>query len=171
MKAERYDREHKKDDQATHTANNFLDIYRQITRQSLGAQSAHEEMGSLRGQQQLSAYEMLTQPIPIPYSLAGTKSANTETFREVTCDYNDTKEGTIGKYEWEEIPISEYSSLPPKGVLEELNKQRKLNCFDYFTIASVNAVKDPLLLGRLNGSADRYFLAQWGEDISLDDVI
>jgi len=27
------------------------------------------------------------------------------------------------------------------------------------------------LLGRINGSSDRYFLAQWGKDVKLDDII
>ncbi len=100
---------------------------------------------------------------------------NTEampTFVEKTCDYDLTKEGTIGKFEWTEVPVEEYEGLPPKRVLETFKKHKERKVFDYFTIASVEGIKDPLLLGRLNGErSKRWFIAQWGIDVSLDDLI
>ena len=88
-----------------------------------------------------------------------------------TCDYYSREEGTIGKFVWKECPIEEYESIPPKEVLTKLRTHKDRLLFDYFTIASVENVKDPLLFGRINESRDRYFISQWGEDIKLDDLI
>lgn len=77
----------------------------------------------------------------------------------------------IGKFVWQETKINEYAGIPPKQVLDKLQETQEKKIFDYFTIATVNEVKDPLLLGRLSNHADRYFLAQWGNDVSLDEVI
>jgi len=86
-----------------------------------------------------------------------------------TCDY--TTGGEIGQFLWKETPLSEYKALPPKDVLETLKIHKDRNLFDYFTIASVEHIKDPLLFGRIKNSTDRYFVAQWGEDIALEDVL
>lgn len=80
-------------------------------------------------------------------------------------------DGTIGKFIWEEVRIEDYAEMPPPQVLEALRAHQDRKIFDYFTIAKVNAVKDPLLLGRLKGCKDRFFIAQWGEDVALDDLI
>lgn len=77
----------------------------------------------------------------------------------------------IGAFVWKEVNIRDYKSVPPAKALQALKDARKKEIFDEFTIASVSKVPDPLLLGRLNGSEDRYFLAQWGDDIALDDII
>lgn len=76
---------------------------------------------------------------------------------------------TIGQYCWTETKIEDYKGIPPEFVLEKI-EQYKQN-FDYMTIAEVNAIKDPLLLGRVNDCTDRFFLKQWGEDVKLDDII
>lgn len=73
---------------------------------------------------------------------------------------------------WKEVPVSEYKAVPPKDVLLKLAEHRARGCFDGFTIASVEKIKDPLLLGRVDGVSDRrFYVAQWGEDVALDDVI
>lgn len=88
-----------------------------------------------------------------------------------TCDYKSNKTGTIGKFVWEECPIEEYEGIPPKEVLDKLRIHKEKELFDYFTIASVKNIKDPLLFGRINNNDNRYFIAQWGSDILLDDLI
>mgnify|MGYP001570389797 CR=1 FL=1 len=88
-----------------------------------------------------------------------------------TCDYSSRKKGTIGKFVWKECPIEEYESIPPKEVLTKLRMHKNRLLFDYFTIASVENIKDPLLFGRITETEDRYFIAQWGEDIKLDDLV
>lgn len=88
-----------------------------------------------------------------------------------TVHYTSGDKGTIGKFEWEEKPIKEIEELPPNDVLIKLAEHKQRNVFDYFTIAKVKNMYDPLLFGRIEGSTDRYFIAQWGDDINLDDVI
>ena len=88
-----------------------------------------------------------------------------------TCDYLSNDPGSIGSYRWNEVKISEYLGIPPASALKALRVAQEKEIFDYYTIASVSAVKDPLLLGRIEGVEDRFYLAQWGDDVSLDDVI
>lgn len=89
--------------------------------------------------------------------------------RKYTFDYLETK--GIGKYEWDEEKVSEYKGIPPLDVLKTMDHHFKRQCFDEFTVATVKSIPDPLLIGRINGSKIRYFIAQWGNDILLDDLI
>lgn len=86
-----------------------------------------------------------------------------------TCHFY--KNEGIGKFVWTETPIVDYEGIPPRHALEALKAAQEKAVFDYFTIASVNAVQDPLLLGRINGESDRFFIAQWDTDVCLDDLI
>ena len=88
-----------------------------------------------------------------------------------TCDFFSSEEGKIGQFSWREVPLSEYRTLPPQDVLETLKIHQDRKVFDYFAIASVEQIKDPLLLGHVIGSSDRWFIKQWGEDIALEDVL
>jgi hypothetical protein len=99
------------------------------------------------------------------------KYRSPEHFEAATEDHSTTREGTIGKFRWTESPVEQYAGIPPLNVLHKFKDEKAKNVFDYFTIASVNAVRDPLLLGRIEDSSNRYFIAQWGDDVSLDDVI
>lgn len=77
----------------------------------------------------------------------------------------------VGKFEWSETPIDKYEGIPPEGVLKRFAEVKETKVFDRYSVATVKAVKDPLLLGHIDGSEDRYFIAQWGDDVKLDDVI
>lgn len=75
---------------------------------------------------------------------------------------------------WVEMPIGLYPEVPPDEVLERAESFKGV--FDYLTVGKVETmecepVKDPLLLGRLNGSEDRFFLAQWGDDLHVEDIL
>lgn len=77
------------------------------------------------------------------------------------------------EYCWNEVSIKEYAGCPPDAVLESLKLHKERGIFDEFTVATVSMreVKDPLLLGVVHGIKERAFLAQWGDDVSLDDII
>lgn len=94
-----------------------------------------------------------------------------ETLVAPTRDAMSSAPGTIGKFKWEETPVAKYDGIPPAHALEALKRTQDKGIFEYFTIATVKGVRDPLLLGRLDGVEDRFFLAQWGDDVALDDVI
>lgn len=76
-----------------------------------------------------------------------------------------------GQFAWDEVRVVSYKGIPPLSVLKTMKTHKARGIFDYFTIATVNEIKDPLLLGRINNHADRYFISQWGDDVSLDDLI
>jgi len=94
-----------------------------------------------------------------------------ERFFERTQDFHSVEDGKIGQYLWVETPVENYLSIPPKEVLNDMRVHKARNLFDYFTIASVEHIKDPLLLGRIEGTTDRYFIVQWGADIHVEDVL
>lgn|SRR3990167_8004891 len=96
-------------------------------------------------------------------------AADMHSISRETCD-RMRSEG-IGQYIWKENRLADYKDIPPRKVLDVLKSVLSLQIFDYFTIAEVNEVKDPLLLGRLTDCKDRYYLAQWGDDVTLDDLI
>lgn len=91
---------------------------------------------------------------------------------EKTCDYDKFDSETIGRFEWKEERVEDYEGLPPAPVIKTFKEHKARKVFDYFTIASVNSVPDPLLLGRIDGDDDnRWFIANWGTDVCLDDLI
>uniref|UniRef100_A0A6M3JBI7 Uncharacterized protein n=1 Tax=viral metagenome TaxID=1070528 RepID=A0A6M3JBI7_9ZZZZ len=80
---------------------------------------------------------------------------------------------------WKENLIKEEKELPPRFVLDRIKEAKDIKRFDYLTIARVFSetkkqkakLPDPFLLGRIKGCSDRFFLAQWDDDIYLDDII
>ena len=70
------------------------------------------------------------------------------------------------------VEMKDFDRLPPDEVLGELQKTRKVNCFDTFHIAYIRAVKDPILFGKINGFNELYFfISQWGDDVKIEDII
>lgn len=71
-------------------------------------------------------------------------------------------------------PIHNYENLPPAEALEKLREAKTLGCFDTFeiaTIESVEIVPDPILFGRITGSENRYFIAQWDDDVKIEEIL
>jgi hypothetical protein len=71
-------------------------------------------------------------------------------------------------------PIDEYSEIPPDSVLASLENAVNRNCFDSFEIAhivDVVKVPDPILFARINGCTDRFFIDQWDDDVSIEDIL
>ena len=113
----------------------------------------------------LSQYDDYIQAPPDPAHWAGgTMEAN-------TVDSRSTAPGTIGKFRWVEVPLSQYAGIPPEPVLARLAEEKVKGIFQEYHVASVENIHDPLLLGIVKGCADRWYLSQWGNDVSLDDVI
>jgi hypothetical protein len=64
-------------------------------------------------------------------------------------------------YDWVETPIETYLYIPTAEVLSSLEKAQSRNIFDYFTVATIEKSKDPILLGRIEGSEKRFFIGLW----------
>lgn len=62
-------------------------------------------------------------------------------------------------------------SLPPVEVLGKMAEAKKEGLFDSFGIIHVCKVQDPILVGQIKGSSDMYFIAEWGDDISLAEML
>lgn len=69
------------------------------------------------------------------------------------------------------VPIGDYKTVPPDDVLQKLEVAQERKCFDKYEVAYIKNVKDPLLFGLVNGTANRFFIAQWDTDISIDDLL
>lgn len=67
--------------------------------------------------------------------------------------------------------ISTYSDIPPAEVLERLIEAKKIGCFDSYEIAHIIEVKDPILFGRIKDCSDRFFIAQWDDDVKIEDIL
>lgn len=87
-------------------------------------------------------------------------------------------------------PLSQYPEVPPPEVLDALEKAINLKCFDYFEIATLvhandhqqarlarwrdamkELAKDPILFGRIKESENLYYIAQWDDDIRIEDIL
>lgn len=79
------------------------------------------------------------------------------------------------QFVWREVEVSQYEAIPPAEVTAALKKVKDLGLFDYYTVAKVDfekaQLKDPLLLGRIEGSDQRYFIAQWDNDVDIRDLL
>lgn len=69
--------------------------------------------------------------------------------------------------------IKLWDKIPPVEALEKLAEAQKLGCFDSFEIADIENVvvqKDPILFGRIEGCKDRFFIAQWDDDVTFEQI-
>lgn len=67
--------------------------------------------------------------------------------------------------------LEKFDKIMPDNVLDELEKAKDRKLFDEFVVLSVEKVKDPLLLGQINGCKDYFLLAEWGDDITFDELV
>lgn len=73
-----------------------------------------------------------------------------------------------------DIPLDHYPEVPPDFVLDKIERALDIGCFDHLEVTKVDwikEVKDPIVFGRINGSSDRFFIAQWDDDIKVEDLL
>ncbi len=83
----------------------------------------------------------------------------------------DNKDSSNSYLQLKFINIKEYENVPPEEVLTALGKAKKDNCFDYFEIAVIEKIKDPILFGRITNNPDRFYIAAWDDDVSLEFLL
>jgi hypothetical protein len=87
--------------------------------------------------------------------------------------HTDLKRG----YEYKTLsftPLESYDAAPPESVLDALETAIGRNCFDSFEVAHIITVvktPDPILFGRINACPDRFYISQWDNDVSIDDLL
>jgi len=59
----------------------------------------------------------------------------------------------------------------PDGVLDELDVAKERQVFNKTHVLWVEKIKDPLLLGSIDGCKDFFLIAQWGDDVRFEDMV
>ncbi len=67
--------------------------------------------------------------------------------------------------------VEQYPEVPPADVLDKMDAAVERKCFDSFEVAHIVNVKDPILFGRIIGCSDRFYIAQWDDDIKIEDIL
>ena len=55
-----------------------------------------------------------------------------------------------------------------------MSEAKARGIFDTFEVAQIDSVveyKDPIVFGRIEGCGDRFFVAEWADDVSITDLI
>jgi hypothetical protein len=72
------------------------------------------------------------------------------------------------------VGLADYPNVPPADVLAKLKEATESKLFDRFEVASIDwvvPVPDPILFGRIDGCPDSFFIAQWGEDVKVEELL
>ena len=115
-----------------------------------------------------------------------TKQAAAEKMRQAYAQYLFVPEATIQKFR-ERLAkdtgrqsdlvftaLADYPEVPPTEALDALEAAQLIGCFDTFEVASIQAVvkvPDPILFGRVTGCNDRFFIAQWDDDVTVEQLL
>lgn len=67
--------------------------------------------------------------------------------------------------------IEQYKNVPPADVLNALEAAQGHKCFDKYEVAFIRQVEDPILFGLINGCGDLFYLAQWDNDVKIEDIL
>lgn len=66
---------------------------------------------------------------------------------------------------------AEAEELMPEFVLDKLEEAQERQVFDEFAVLWVERVKDPLLLGKVDGCQDYFFICEWDDDVKFADFV
>jgi len=70
--------------------------------------------------------------------------------------------------------LADYPKVPPPEVLGKLKESKATGVFDSYEVADVESVEereDPIIFGRINGCPDRFFIAQWDNDLKFEQMV
>lgn len=70
--------------------------------------------------------------------------------------------------------IGDYGKIPPVAALTRLREAVHDNVFDFFEVADIQSVKevpDPIIFGRIEGCTDRFYVAQWDDDVTIEEIV
>jgi len=63
------------------------------------------------------------------------------------------------------------TSTIPDFVLDKLEEAQHQKVFDEFRVLWVEKVKDPLLLGVINGYENYFLITEWSDDVNFDQIM
>lgn len=75
--------------------------------------------------------------------------------------------------------VKDYPNVPPQDVLVEVEKAISRGCFDGFEVMGIEEVTEvtrlpmpePVVFGRVKGCTDRFYVAQWDDDVKFEDIV
>jgi hypothetical protein len=70
--------------------------------------------------------------------------------------------------------LESYPNVPPGDVLEKIRSAKELKCFDRFevlTLETREVVPDPVVFGIIDGCDNKYFVAQWDDDVKIEQIL
>lgn len=84
-----------------------------------------------------------------------------------------------GRMSWKElafVAVERYPNLPPLEVMQQVKTAREMDIFEKFEVSYIETRdrvrdKDPIVFGLVKGSTDRFFIAQWGDDVKISDLL
>lgn len=85
--------------------------------------------------------------------------------------YLKTKNDRDGYKKLSFTPLGHYEATPPADVLDALETAITRDCFSSFEVAHITRVPDPILFGVVDGCTDRFFIAQWDNDVKIEDIL
>jgi len=65
----------------------------------------------------------------------------------------------------------EKDRLIPDDVLDKIEQARERRLFDAFQVMWAEKVKDPIVFGVLDGCQDMFFVAEWDDDITFEQLL
>ena len=83
----------------------------------------------------------------------------------------------VGHYTYESLlftPIANYGKIPPTDVLQKVREAKKEGLFDAFEVCTIQTVEvrpDPIIFGVIRNCEDKFFIAQWDNDVKIEDII
>jgi hypothetical protein len=91
------------------------------------------------------------------------------------CDYcrkTGAKEQTYDKLIF--VALKDYAEIPPPDCLLDLKKAKDRGIFDTYEVAKVKGVierPDPIIFGMVEGCSDKFFITQWDDDVSIEQIM
>jgi len=70
--------------------------------------------------------------------------------------------------------LENYTEVPPREVLSKIKDAKELKCFDRFEVATLETVEkvpDPVVFGIIDGCDNKYFVAQWDDDLKIEEIL
>lgn len=77
---------------------------------------------------------------------------------------------TLGSYLGNPQAGKEKDRIIPDEVLDNLETAKERELFDEFQVLWAEKVKDPILLGTINGCEDYFYICEWGDDITFEEL-
>ena len=140
-----------------------------------------KQLGLTAAASELGRQEALSKKLTLAYEhFRFVTPANIEKFQdklktETVKETGKNQWGTITEHERLKFTaLKDYPNVPPADTLNALEDALKIGCFDTFEIASIEWVKkvpDPILFGRVTGCDDYFFIAQWDDDVKIEDIL